>query len=80
MRERADCAAAVPTPDHVVPLLFLTGLFVAEGGRPRSFVRGYSMGTMSTACHGLGCELMPEAEAGDAATVPSGVPSDQANK
>ena len=79
VREHPDYAAAVPTPDHFVPLLYLAGLAAAEDSRPQSIVRGYSMGSVSMACHALGCERMSEAEAGDAASVPGGVPADQTN-
>jgi 4,5-DOPA dioxygenase extradiol len=31
LREHADFAAAVPTPDHFIPLLYVAGLAVAAG-------------------------------------------------
>ncbi|MEZ5498868.1 MAG: 4,5-DOPA dioxygenase extradiol [Steroidobacteraceae bacterium] len=48
----ADYRAAVPTPDHFVPLLYLAGLGL-NGARLQPLLRGYAMGSLSMTCYGL---------------------------
>jgi 4,5-DOPA dioxygenase extradiol len=76
----ADYDAAVPTPDHFIPLLYLAGLAAAEGAKPEPLVRGYAMGSISMTCYGLDAGIGPAgAEAAGAATIPEGVPAEQTN-
>jgi 4,5-DOPA dioxygenase extradiol len=49
-----DYAAAVPTPDHFIPLLTLAGLAAAEGRAAEPMFKGYTMGSLSMTSYGLG--------------------------
>lgn len=77
--EHPDYETAVPTPDHFVPLLYLAGLAREEGVALQPLVRGYSMGSLSMTCYGLGTEDLGCRDAEDAAGIPAEVPADQAN-
>ncbi|MBV9929737.1 MAG: 4,5-DOPA dioxygenase extradiol [Alphaproteobacteria bacterium] len=80
LAEHPDYAAAVPTPDHFIPLLYLAGMAAAEGAALQPLVRGYAMGSLSMTCYGLGTEPgLACTEADGAATLPAGVPADQTN-
>ncbi|MBV9900556.1 MAG: 4,5-DOPA dioxygenase extradiol [Alphaproteobacteria bacterium] len=75
-----DYPAAVPTPDHFIPLLYLAGMAAAEGRTLDALVRGYAMGSISMSCYGLDAAVRLEhGEAEGAATLPEGVPADQSN-
>jgi 4,5-DOPA dioxygenase extradiol len=78
LTDHPDYAAAVPTPDHFIPLLYLAGIAAASDDKPQALVRGYAMGSLSMTCYGLGAELGCREESG-AATLPSDVPADQSN-
>ena len=72
-----DYALAVPTPDHFIPLLYIAGI-AAERGGAKPLLRGYSMGSLSMTCYGVGADLA-QAEGDDAAGLPAGVPPEQTN-
>ena len=75
-----DYEAAVPTPDHFIPLLYLAGLAAAAGESVEPLVRGHAMGSISMTCYGVGVEAgMAGGEAEGAATIPEGVPAEQTN-
>jgi 4,5-DOPA dioxygenase extradiol len=75
-----DYEAAVPTPDHFIPLLYLAGLAAERGAKLEPLVRGYAMGSISMSCYGLDLPAGPTGdEAGGAATIPEGVPAGQSN-
>jgi 4,5-DOPA dioxygenase extradiol len=69
----------VPTPDHFIPLLYLAGLAAVEETTPEPLVRGYSMGSISMTCYGLGAEMELRKDATCAARLPEGVPPEQTN-
>jgi 4,5-DOPA dioxygenase extradiol len=76
--EHADYGLAVPTPDHFIPLLYIAGL-AAEEGTARALLRGYSMGSISMTCYGVGMDVPVREEAEGAAELPPDVPADQTN-
>jgi len=73
-----DYAIAVPTPDHFIPLLYIAGVAAASGEPMEPLVRGYSMGSLSMTCYGVGADVRCR-EGDDAATIPADVPADQSN-
>lgn len=79
LEEHQDYAAAVPTPDHFLPLLYLAGLASAEGATLEALVRGYAMGSISMTCYGLGAAVELRKDPGCAARLPEGVPPEETN-
>ena len=79
LEEHPDYAAAVPTPDHFLPLLYLAGLASAEGSTLEPLVRGYAMGSISMTCYGLGATVELRKDPGCAARLPAGVPPEETN-
>ena len=77
--EHPDYSAAVPTPDHFIPLLYLAGMAAEEKVILEPIVRGYAMGSLSMTCYALGAEGLGCADGDGAASIPAGVPADQTN-
>ncbi|WP_267899745.1 4,5-DOPA dioxygenase extradiol [Aurantiacibacter zhengii] len=79
LTEHPDFAAAVPTPDHYLPMLYLAGLASDQGAVLEPLVRGHSMGSISMACYGLDAEIELRKNSTCAARLPAGVPPEQSN-
>lgn len=79
LRSHPDYAAAVPTPDHFLPLLYVAGIAAASGTPAMSLVRGCTLGSVSMACYGVGMEGIKCVDGAGAAGVPSDVPPEQTN-
>lgn len=77
--EHADFAAAVPTPDHFIPLLYVAGMAAEQQIPLHPLIRGYAMGSISMSCYSLASEGLSCTQAEGAAAVPSNVPADQTN-
>ena len=78
LAEHPDYALAVPTPDHFLPLVYVAGVAAQSGETMDALVRGYSMGSLSMTCYGVGADLGCK-EAQGSAELPEGVPADQSN-
>jgi 4,5-DOPA dioxygenase extradiol len=80
VRDHADHALAVPTPDHFVPLAYVAGLCSAAGETARPFAEGCTLGSLSMTSYLLGM-LPPLSGAGSEQeqTLPSGIPPEQTN-
>ena len=74
-----DYAAAVPTPDHFLPLLYVAGIAAASKAPAISLIRGCTLGSVSMACYGVGIEGIECVDGDGAAGVPGNVPPDQTN-
>ena len=83
LRDHADFASAVPTPDHFIPLLYLAGLADAAGTPADVLIDGYAYGSLSMTSYTLGTGVAPPTEAPDdsspAAPFPTGVPPEDTN-
>jgi 4,5-DOPA dioxygenase extradiol len=77
--EHPGYALAVPTPDHLIPLLYVAGLAAAGDEIADPLVRGYAMGSISMTCYGVGVNTEPAVQAEGAAVLPPNVPADQTN-
>lgn len=75
--DHPDYEMAVPTPDHFIPLLYIAGL--AGNERTHAIVRGYSFGSISMTCYGVGCEIAVNENGKAAASLPKGIPADDTN-
>lgn len=85
LADHADFDAAVPTPDHFIPLLHVSGVAAATGETLGELVQGYAYGSLSMTCVGVGVdcpevdpELVAETDAGGLPD-PDEVPPDQLN-
>ena len=54
LREHSDYAAAVPTPDHFIPMLYLAGLTSAQDTGADVLVDGYAYGSLSMTSYTVG--------------------------
>ncbi len=72
-----DFAAAVPTPDHYLPLLYIAGLAGTEPLTP--IVEGHCAGSISMAAYQLGGTCSVPAPGAGAPGLPTGVPAVDSN-
>ncbi|AHH17753.1 putative extradiol ring-cleavage dioxygenase [Nocardia nova SH22a] len=72
-----DFAAAVPTPDHYLPLLYIAGLADTEPLTP--IVEGHCAGSISMAAYQLGGACPPPVPGPGAPGLPAGVPAVDSN-
>jgi 4,5-DOPA dioxygenase extradiol len=81
LREHPDFAAAVPTPEHWLPLLYLAGLAAAANAKVEVLVDGYFGGSLSMTSYAIGAPCPPEATGPGSASVPDPavIPPDQTN-
>ena len=79
LADHPDYDAAVPTPDHFIPMLYIAGMAAEQGEPLNALVRGYAMGSISMTCYGLGAGDLGCSEEAGAATLPAGVPPEQTN-
>lgn len=70
VREHADYNLAAPTPDHFIPLLYTAGLAAGAGGAA-PIVKGFSLGSLSMTCYGVGIEGLSFIASDDAANLPT---------
>lgn len=53
LQAHRDFRAAVPTPDHFIPLLYLAGMAATEGAATSVLVDGYAYGSLSMTAYTL---------------------------
>ena len=82
MRGHNDFDAAVPTPDHFIPLLYLAGLASAASSTAEVLVDGYTYGSLSMTSYTIDANWPEEQHSGGAAAAlpdPDLIPPDDTN-
>jgi 4,5-DOPA dioxygenase extradiol len=81
MLRHRDYAAAVPTPEHFLPVLYLAGMAAAANATTDVLVDGYTYGSLSMTAYTLDARC-PRPVAGDldgAASLQTRMPPEDAN-
>ncbi|MEW5812247.1 MAG: 4,5-DOPA dioxygenase extradiol [Actinomycetota bacterium] len=79
LQRHADFEAAVPTPDHFIPSLYLAGLASAGGDEVDVLVGGYSYGSLSMTAYTLGLTGVIGTGTNSPAPQPPHAPADASN-
>ena len=82
LRDEKDFGAAVPTPDHFIPLLYVAGLASAAGSSANVIVDGYTYGSLSMTCYTVDANLPESSRLGAPAAAlpdPNFIPPDDTN-
>lgn len=79
LQGHADYHAAVPTPDHFIPWLYLAGLASASDDDVNVLVDGYAYGSLSMASYTLGVDGVTGSEANSPVRQPPHAPADATN-
>jgi 4,5-DOPA dioxygenase extradiol len=79
LREHPDFRAAVPTPDHFLPLAYLAGVAAAAGHGAEVLVDGYAYGSLSMTAYVVDGRSVPPSSSAPAAGLPSSVPPEETN-
>lgn len=79
--DHGDHGAAVPTPDHFIPLLYVAGLAAAAGQPAEVLVDGYAYGSLSMTSYTVGMAPASGSIDGDGAPAPptDAVPGEDTN-
>ena len=79
LQGHSDFRAAVPTPDHFIPSLYLAGLASASDDEVDVLVDGYSYGSLSMTAYTLGITGVTGKEMNSPAQQPPYAPADASN-
>ncbi|WP_222623003.1 4,5-DOPA dioxygenase extradiol [Ramlibacter cellulosilyticus] len=75
-----DCALAVPTAEHFLPLAYIAGMAAAAGEKPQAFAEGRTLGSLSMTSYLVGMEVPGAfAEGKDTQAMPERVQPEQTN-
>jgi 4,5-DOPA dioxygenase extradiol len=77
--DHPDAAAAVPTPDHFLPVLYVAGVAAALGKPADVELAGYAYGSLSMTSYRVGGTAHPEPQGAPSAAMPADVPPEDTN-